>query len=229
MKTLSVGMGCRLHSSAEHIEAAVRVALGPHAFDQISVIASIDTKASEAGLLEFCARHALPLKLFSRAQIAAMPVTSPSAAVREHLSLDGVCEPCALLAAAAEMADAAATPAGSAALAAFITPVAFAALAAPIASAATTAPAAPATSAAPAALAAPPASVAPDALPAPATPTAPATPIACAASSQSQARLIVRKTTHAGVAVAIASIFADALPGPQPATTDIHEHEQDLS
>ncbi|CAE6806838.1 cobalamin biosynthesis protein [Paraburkholderia haematera] len=110
MKTLAIGIGCRLHSSAEQIEAAVRAALGSHAFDEIGAIASIDTKAHEAGLLEFCARHALPLKLFSRAQIAAISVDEPSAAAREHLGLDGVCEPCALLAAAAEESDLASAP-----------------------------------------------------------------------------------------------------------------------
>ncbi|WP_168790742.1 cobalamin biosynthesis protein [Paraburkholderia aromaticivorans] len=100
MKTLSVGIGCRLHSSAGQIEAAVRAALGVHSFDEIRTVASLDTKAREAGLLEFCARHALPLTFFSLEQIAAVPVAEPSAAVREHLGVDGVCEPCALLSAA---------------------------------------------------------------------------------------------------------------------------------
>ncbi|PRX28684.1 cobalt-precorrin 5A hydrolase [Paraburkholderia sp. BL18I3N2] len=102
MKTLSVGIGCRLHSRAEQIEAAVRAALGAHSFDEIRTVASLDTKAREAGLLEFCARHALPLTFFSLEQIAAMPVAVPSAAAREHLGVDGVCEPCALLGAAAD-------------------------------------------------------------------------------------------------------------------------------
>ncbi|MFT4070143.1 cobalamin biosynthesis protein [Paraburkholderia sp.] len=97
--TLSVGIGCRLHSAAADIEAAVRAALGPYAFGQIRTIATIDTKAGEPGLLEFCARHALPLRLFSREQIATVPVASPSATAHAHLSVDGVCEPCALLAA----------------------------------------------------------------------------------------------------------------------------------
>ncbi|PRY08437.1 cobalamin biosynthesis protein [Paraburkholderia sp. BL25I1N1] len=104
MKTLSVGIGCRLHSSAEEIEAAVRAALNAHSFDEIRTVATLDTKAREAGLLEFCARHALPLTFFSLEQIAAMPVAVPSAAVREHLGVDGVCEPCALLGAAADVA-----------------------------------------------------------------------------------------------------------------------------
>jgi cobalamin biosynthesis protein CbiG len=116
MKTLTVGIGCRLHSSAEQIESAVRAALGSHAFDEISAIASVDIKAHEAGLLEFCARHALPLKLFSREQIAAISVDDPSAAARAHLATDGVCEPCALLAAAAgfDAADASSTTATTA-------------------------------------------------------------------------------------------------------------------
>jgi cobalamin biosynthesis protein CbiG len=118
MKTLSVGIGCRLHSSADDIEAAVREALGSHAFDTIGAVASIDTKANERGLLEFCARHALPLQLFSREQIAAMPVENPSASTNKLLGVDGVCEPCALLAAA----DAHATSAASAANATQLTP-----------------------------------------------------------------------------------------------------------
>ena len=97
MKTLSVGIGCRLQTSAEEIENAVRAALGSHSFEDIAAVASIETKAQEPGLLAFCSRHGLPLKLFTREQIAALHVAEPSAAAREHLGVDGVCEPCALL------------------------------------------------------------------------------------------------------------------------------------
>jgi cobalamin biosynthesis protein CbiG len=102
MKTLSVGIGCRSRRSAQQIEAAVRQALAPLgalAFAQIHTVASIDSKVDEPGLREFCARHGLPLTFFSREQIAAWPVDRPSAAAREHAGVDGVCEPCALLAA----------------------------------------------------------------------------------------------------------------------------------
>ncbi|WP_425606072.1 uroporphyrinogen-III C-methyltransferase [Paraburkholderia sejongensis] len=105
-KTLSVGIGCRSHSTAADIEAAVRAALGTHPFARIAGVATIGSKADEAGLLEFCARHALPLQLFTREQIAAIPVTSPSAAAHAHLGVDGVCEPCALLAASHAVASA---------------------------------------------------------------------------------------------------------------------------
>lgn len=101
MKSLSVGIGCRSHSSAAQIEAAVHAALGSIAltFEQIRSVASIDSKADEPGLREFCTHHGLPLTLFSREQIAAVRVANPSAAAREHAGVDGVCEPCALLAA----------------------------------------------------------------------------------------------------------------------------------
>ncbi|CAB3704724.1 cobalamin biosynthesis protein [Paraburkholderia rhynchosiae] len=99
MKTLSVGIGCRLHTSADDVETAVRAALGSHAFEEIATVASIETKSHEQGLLDFCARHGLPLKLFSREQIAAMNAGEPCAVARKHLGVDGVCEPCALLAA----------------------------------------------------------------------------------------------------------------------------------
>lgn len=168
MKTLSVGIGCRLHSSAEQIEAAVRTALGTRAFDQIRVVASVDTKASEAGLLAFCARHSLPLQLFSREQIAAITVAKPSSMAREHLGVDGVCEPCALLAASAQPGVAHATP------------------------------------------------EAPDAR---TPPTAPRAPL-CA-----PARLLVCKTLHAGVTVAVATTSAHA---GYPTSANHDTHQEDL-
>jgi cobalamin biosynthesis protein CbiG len=171
MKTLSVGIGCRLHSSAEQIEAAVRAALGTRAFDQIRTVASVDTKADEAGLLAFCARHSLTLQLFSRERIAAMAVANPSAMVREHLGVDGVCEPCALLAASAEPGTAYVTP------------------------------------------------DAPDAR----TPlTATDEPIS------PRARLLVSKTLHAGVSVAIATTAASAAHAGHQLPDHNDTHQQDL-
>lgn len=182
MKTLTIGIGCRLHSSAEQIEAAVRATLGSHAFDEISVIASVDIKAHEAGLLEFCARHALPLKLFSREQIAAISVDDRSQAARKHLGIDGVCEPCALLAAAAETDAASAAAAAQAPVSVSVSVSASAASISPVASAASI------------------------------TPNTPS------------ARLLVRKTIHDGVTVAIASTTAC----PAREQTNHDTKEQDL-
>jgi cobalt-precorrin 5A hydrolase len=99
MKTLSLGIGCRQNTSAGEIEAAVRAALGPLSFDDISSIATLDIKAREPGLIEFCTWYSLPLLPFSRAEIDSAPGPRTPSAASAHLGIEGVCEPCALLAA----------------------------------------------------------------------------------------------------------------------------------
>jgi cobalt-precorrin 5A hydrolase len=106
IKRLAVGIGCKRGASVEQIDAAVRSALGPHSIDNVRAVATIDIKSHEPGIVGFCARHALPLQVFSREQIATVSAlsdagqtTAPSPHVRAHLGVDGVCEPCALLAA----------------------------------------------------------------------------------------------------------------------------------
>ena len=99
VKSLVVGIGCRKGVPAERIEAAVCRALGERQLSAVREVASIDLKADEPGLIEFCARHNLPLRIFTRDMIAARPwVTQPSDWVRQNVGLDGVCEPCALIA-----------------------------------------------------------------------------------------------------------------------------------
>jgi cobalt-precorrin 5A hydrolase len=99
LKPLVVGIGCRKDVSKERIEAAVRNALGEHSIDQVREVATVDLKANEPGLLAFCADFHLPLRVFARATLAARPwVSVPSDWVRQNVGLDGVCEPCALVA-----------------------------------------------------------------------------------------------------------------------------------
>jgi cobalt-precorrin 5A hydrolase len=95
MKSLVAGIGCRRGVSADEIERAVRKALGTLAFDDLAAVASIDAKQDEAGLRDFCERHRLPLHFFSADQIAGVPGAF-SAHAREHMNVNGVCEPCAL-------------------------------------------------------------------------------------------------------------------------------------
>jgi cobalt-precorrin 5A hydrolase len=97
MMTLAIGIGCRRGMSADAIEHAVRETLATHEFTDIAVVASIDAKKDEAGLLLFCERHRLQLQLFSADEIARTSSVS-SRHAREHMNVDGVCEPCALLA-----------------------------------------------------------------------------------------------------------------------------------
>lgn len=99
LKPLTVGVGCRKGASLESIEAAISGALGERRMDEIRMVATIDLKQDEPGLLAFCARYELPLLAFSRNDVAERPwVTKPSEWVRKNIGTDGVCEPCALMA-----------------------------------------------------------------------------------------------------------------------------------
>jgi cobalt-precorrin 5A hydrolase len=99
LKTLVIGIGCRRGASGEQIEAAVRLALDGREMEQVREVATVELKADEPGIHAFCERYGLPLRVFSHAQLAVRPwTTRPSAWVRENIGLDGVCEPCALLA-----------------------------------------------------------------------------------------------------------------------------------
>ena len=103
-KPLVVGIGCRKGVSEEQIERAVRYALGQRGgaaddLEGIREIATVDLKAEEPGLVAFVQRHGIPLRVISKRQIEARPwVSKPSEWVRQSVGLDGVCEPCALIA-----------------------------------------------------------------------------------------------------------------------------------
>ncbi|AST34550.2 cobalamin biosynthesis protein [Ralstonia solanacearum] len=98
-KPLTLGIGCRRGKSMEAIGRAVMAALNQRALTEVREVATIDLKAGEAGLLAFCARHELPLRVIAQADVAARGWTAaPSAWVRKHVGVDGVCEPCALIA-----------------------------------------------------------------------------------------------------------------------------------
>ena len=97
MSTWVIGMGCRRGVSVEQIHAAVFAALGTRPLASVRALASVDSKKDETALLEFAARHGLPLQFFSKQHIAQVE-TSTSERVQALLGIDGVCEPCALLA-----------------------------------------------------------------------------------------------------------------------------------
>ena len=101
IKPLVVGVGCRKDVSVEQIAAAISHALGERAISEIREVVTIDLKANEPGLIAFCARHGLPMRVLARETVAARPwVTQPSDWVKKNVGLDGVCEPCALIASA---------------------------------------------------------------------------------------------------------------------------------
>lgn len=100
-KPLVLGIGCRKGVSREKIDAAIHGALSQisRRRSEIREIATIDLKAQESGLLEWCKENDLPLRIIPKSLIQQRPwVTSASSWVRENIAVDGVCEPCALLA-----------------------------------------------------------------------------------------------------------------------------------
>ena len=97
---LVLGIGCKRGVALAQIEAAVNTALGGWPLARVSAVATLDVKADEPALRAFCATHALPLYTYTREQLAAMPTLAPpSAAAQARFGVDGVCEPCARLAA----------------------------------------------------------------------------------------------------------------------------------
>jgi cobalt-precorrin 5A hydrolase len=101
LKPLVLGIGCRKDAQVERIEAAVLLALNGYSLNQVREIATVDLKADEPGLQAFCAAHDIPLRVFSHATLAARAwCGKPSEWVRKNIDLDGVCEPCALVACA---------------------------------------------------------------------------------------------------------------------------------
>jgi cobalt-precorrin 5A hydrolase len=118
-KPLVVGVGCRKGVTEEQIERAVRHALAQVSalenaataqapgvdgelmdeFESVRELVTVDLKANEPALLAFSRRHGIPLRVIARQQIEARSwVTQPSEWVRKSVGLDGVCEPCALIA-----------------------------------------------------------------------------------------------------------------------------------
>jgi cobalt-precorrin 5A hydrolase len=101
LKPLVLGIGCRKDVDVEQIAAAVSNALGALPLSDVREVATIDVKANEAGLLAFCESHDLPLRVIATETIVARAwVTQPSEWVKQNVGVDGVCEPCALIAAA---------------------------------------------------------------------------------------------------------------------------------
>jgi cobalt-precorrin 5A hydrolase len=107
VKPLVVGVGCRKGVTAGQIEAAVLKAVA--LWDDceasrgglacIRELVTVDLKASEPGLVELARAAAIPLRVISKHQVEARSwVTQPSEWVRQSVGLDGVCEPCALIA-----------------------------------------------------------------------------------------------------------------------------------
>ena len=100
-KPLIVGLGCRKNVAYEPLNAAILAGLGQiqRSLAEVRLVATIDRKEHEPALKAWCNTHQLPLHAISQALVMKRPwVTQASDWVRQTLGVEGVCEPCALLA-----------------------------------------------------------------------------------------------------------------------------------
>lgn len=99
-RVLWVGVGCERGTPQTVIAAAIAHALATAnlAAEAIAGIATIDRKADEVGLLEFCETHQLPLRCLTAADLRTVPVPTPSAVVAAAVETPSVAEAAALLA-----------------------------------------------------------------------------------------------------------------------------------
>lgn len=101
--TLVVGIGCSRGAPADEIEALLQAALAEAGVSQYALhaLATIDLKRDEAGIGAVARLHNVPVHYFAAAQLAAVDVPNPSSVVATAVGTPGVCEPAAMLAAAA--------------------------------------------------------------------------------------------------------------------------------
>lgn len=97
---LHLGIGCRRGIRAQTIREAVEAVLAEgHIHPKaVKCAASIDLKADEAGLLEYCGEMGWPLSFYSAEELGRVEGTfTPSEFVRSVAGVDNVCERAALL------------------------------------------------------------------------------------------------------------------------------------
>jgi cobalt-precorrin 5A hydrolase len=100
-RCLCLGLGCNRGTSVEEMAELVDMALAEHGLARaaLAVLASVEAKRDEAGLIELAKRLGLELELFSAARLERVAVPNPSGLVRRHMGTSSVCEAAAILAA----------------------------------------------------------------------------------------------------------------------------------
>lgn len=100
-RVLWAGMGCRKGAPAAEIRELLESVFAGEglALASLAGIASVADKAGEPGLLEAARELGVELRFFSREDLSRVAVPTPSALVRKHMGLEGVCEAAAMLAA----------------------------------------------------------------------------------------------------------------------------------
>lgn len=97
---LHVGIGCRRGTASSAIREAVDAVLNAYRIDPRAVkcAASIDLKANEQGLLDFCRENNWPVSFYTAEELQAVAGTfTPSAFVQSITGVENVCERAALM------------------------------------------------------------------------------------------------------------------------------------
>ena len=102
---LWVGLGCQQGVSSALIAAAIRQVCMAHHLNAALIfgIATLDTKATEAGILDLCTERQWALRWFSAEQLRAVQVPNPKANVMAKVATPSVAEAAAILAAQAPL------------------------------------------------------------------------------------------------------------------------------
>ncbi len=103
---LALGLGCDRGTSLATVQECLHQALAQIGAqpNQVVAMGTIAAKADEPAFQELAARHGWPVRHYSAAELAAVPVPHPSETVLRYMGTPSVSEAAALLAAGAGMA-----------------------------------------------------------------------------------------------------------------------------
>ena len=99
-RNLHLGIGCRKGTAARVIKTAVDSVLEQHQIDPAAIkcTASIDLKANEPGLLEYCSSTGIPLFCYSAEELLSVPGNfTGSDFVKKITGVENVCERAAMM------------------------------------------------------------------------------------------------------------------------------------
>ena len=102
---LAIGLGCDRGTPLATVRQCLQQALAQAGgtLADVVVLASIEAKADEAAFLQLAQQHGWPLRWFTAAQLASVPVPNPSATVQRFMGTPSVSEAAALLAAQTDL------------------------------------------------------------------------------------------------------------------------------
>lgn len=94
-KSIVLGVGCNRGTAAEEIETVIRETLNElgFAFDSVKMIATIDLKKDEDGLLQVCSNNRWDFVTYTPEELNEIPIEEPSDVVYRYTGAYGVSEP----------------------------------------------------------------------------------------------------------------------------------------